>query len=385
MRRILILLLVLFAVWSYGTSHGYISSPKLKPLTDSSLSTYPDSLTQEGTVKVLTEESAIVSAVEKTLPSVVTIGYEKTTRTPDRIQINPLDPFGSYRTLPGEDRKLEQNIGSGFAIASDLIVTNKHVVADEDAEYTVITNEGKSVSVLNISRDPLNDLALLKVNSKDLVPIKLGDSSKIKLGQIVIAIGTPLGEFPNTVTSGIISGLGRGITAGSKYESFVERLDGVIQTDAAINPGNSGGPLLDSQGNVIGINTAVSSQSQNIGFAIPVDVLKELYENYQSSGQKISRPYLGVRYQMITQKNALLNEVPEGAYVVEVVDPSPASKAGIIVEDIITELDGNDIKGDDEKILQKAISTKKVGDTVSVTLWRDGKEKKISLKLDLFE
>ena len=241
----------------------------------------------------MTEESAIVSAVEKTLPSVVTIGYEKTTRTPDRIQINPLDPFGSYRTLPGEDRKLEQNIGSGFAIASDLIVTNKHVVADEDAEYTVITNEGKSVSVLNISRDPLNDLALLKVNSKDLVPIKLGDSSKIKLGQIVIAIGTPLGEFPNTVTSGIISGLGRGITAGSKYESFVERLDGVIQTDAAINPGNSGGPLLDSQGNVIGINTAVSSQSQNIGFAIPVDVLKELYENYQSSGQKISRPYLG--------------------------------------------------------------------------------------------
>lgn len=382
MRRIIILFLVLVAVWTYGTSQGHITPPKFgsfqKPLFQSPVE-------MPTKVEILVEESAIVSAVEKTLPSVVTIGYEKTTRTPDRIQINPFDPFSPYKTLPGEDKTLEQNIGSGFAIAPDLIVTNKHVVADPDATYTILTNDSKTLTVTNISRDPLNDLALLKIDSKVLVPIELGDSSKIKLGQVVIAIGTPLGEFPNTVTSGIVSGLGRGITAGSPYEKFVERLDGVIQTDAAINPGNSGGPLLDSKGKVIGINTAVSAQSQNIGFAIPVDVLKELYENYQSSGDKISRPYLGVRYQMISQKNAVINEVPEGAYVVEVVDPSPASKAGIAEEDIITELDGQRIKGEDDKILQKVISSKKVGDSVSVTLWRDGKEKKMTLNLDQFE
>ncbi|MBP9798292.1 trypsin-like peptidase domain-containing protein [Candidatus Woesebacteria bacterium] len=382
MRRIIILLLVLVAVWTYGTSQGHITPPKFGPFQKP---LFQSPIEIPAKVEILVEESAIVSAVEKTLPSVVTIGYEKTTRTPDRIQINPFDPVSPYKTLPGEDKTLERNIGSGFVIAPDLIVTNKHVVADPDATYTIVTNDGKSFTVKNISRDPLNDLALLKVDTRDLLPIELGDSSKIKLGQIVIAIGTPLGEFPNTVTSGIISGLGRGITAGSPYEKFVERLDGVIQTDAAINPGNSGGPLLDSKGKVIGINTAVSAQSQNIGFAIPVDVLKELYENYQSSGDKISRPYLGVRYQMISQKNAVINEVPEGAYVVEVVDPSPASKADIIEGDIITELDGKRIKGEDDKILQKVVSSKKVGDSISVTLWRDGKEMKMTLQLDQFE
>lgn len=382
MRRIIILLLIFFAVWSYGTSHGYLSKPKLSNIEKSSLKQDSDDVQK---VQILTEESAIISAVEKTLPSVVTIGFEKTTRTPDRIQLNPFDPYSPYKKLPGEDKTLERNIGSGFAIAADLIVTNKHVVADTDATYTIITNDHKTYTIKNISRDPLNDLALLKIESKSLVPIELGDSSKIKLGQIVIAIGTPLGEFPNTVTSGIISGLGRGITTGSPYEGFVERLDGVIQTDAAINPGNSGGPLLDSKGNVIGINTAVSTQSQNIGFAIPVDILKELYENYQSSGNKISRPYLGVRYQMISQKNAVLNELPEGAYIVEVVDPSPASKAGLLQKDIITYLDGDRIKGNDDKILQKIISRKKVGDSISITVWRDGKEKKMTLNLDQFE
>jgi len=378
MRRIIILLLILFAVWSYGTSHGYIVEPTLKNL-------HKAPLDEQQKIKILTEESAIISAVEKTLPSVVTIGYEKTTRTPDRIQLNPFDPSSPYKTLPGENKTLERNIGSGFAIASDLIVTNKHVVSDADAIYTIVTNDNKTLHVKNISRDPLNDLALLKIDSNSLVPIELGNSSKIKLGQIVVAIGTPLGEFPNTVTSGIISGLGRGIITGSPYEGFVERLDGVIQTDAAINPGNSGGPLLDSQGKVIGINTAVSTQSQNIGFAIPVDILKDLYDNYQSSGDTISRPYLGIRYQMISQKNALMNEIPEGAYIVEVIDPSPASKAGLLQKDIITYLDGKRIKGDDDKILQKSISRKKVGDTIAITFWRDGKEKKMKLNVDRFE
>lgn len=382
MRKIIILLLILLVVWTYGTSHGYITQPEGGNLLKKSIL---HSQGEQQKVEILIEESAIVSAVEKTLPSVVTIGYEKTTRTPDRIQLNPFDPYSPYKKLPGEDKTLERNIGSGFAIAPDLIVTNKHVVSDADATYSIVTNDHKTMKVKNISRDPLNDLALLQIESKSLIPIELGNSSKIKLGQIVIAIGTPLGEFPNTVTSGIISGLGRGITTGSPYEGFVERLDGVIQTDAAINPGNSGGPLLDSKGNVIGINTAVSTQSQNIGFAIPVDVLKELYENYVSSGNKIRRPYLGVRYQMISQKNAVMNEMPEGAYLVEVIDPSPASKAGLIQNDIITYLDGKRIKGDDDKILQKVISSKKVGDSISVTFWRDGKEKKMTLHLDQFE
>ncbi|TSC53199.1 MAG: protease, partial [Microgenomates group bacterium LiPW_16] len=192
------------------------------------------------------------------------------------FEINPLDPFSIFKQVPPSagGEKVEQDIGTGFIILADgMIVTNKHVVADTSAKYRVITKDDKTYEVVKIYRDPVNDLAILKIEATGLKPVEMGDSSKLKVGQFVIAIGTALGEFRNTVTTGVISGLGRGITAGSPFEGYVERLDNVIQTDAAINPGNSGGPLLNSAGQVIGVNIAVAASGQNIGFAIPINVI----------------------------------------------------------------------------------------------------------------
>lgn len=332
------------------------------------------------------EESTITKVVEKALPSVVTIGIHKTTSTSDSYSIDPFNPFGGYRKIPGKQSTLDQNIGSGFIVSADgLIITNKHVVADTNATYNVLTNDKKKYDVEKIYRDPLNDLAIIKITpatGTELTPLVLGDSTKLKLGQTAIAIGTPLGEFTNTVTTGIVSGLGRGITAGSPLEGYVEKLDNVIQTDAAINPGNSGGPLLSSAGQVIGINTAVAQEGQNIGFAIPVNTIKELVDSFNKRGGSFERPYIGVRYRMIDTKTAVLNELAEGAYVIEVVDGSPAAKAGIEVEDIILEIDGTRIKGDDDQALAKLINDKKVGDTVKLKVWRNKETKEMNVTLD---
>ncbi|MBI2051318.1 PDZ domain-containing protein, partial [Candidatus Roizmanbacteria bacterium] len=202
------------------------------------------------------------------------------------------------------------------------------------------------------------------------------------LGQLAIAIGTPLGQFTNTITVGIISGLGRGITAGSPFEGYVEKLDNVIQTDTAISPGNSGGPLLNSNGQVIGVNTAIAQEGQNIGFAIPVNVVKELIDNFQKQGGRFERPYIGVRYRMIDRKTALLNKVVQGAYVIEVVEDSPAQKAGVQEEDIITEFDGKGVNGDDNQGLARLILQKKIGDSVSLKIWRNGDTKNLRLTLE---
>jgi len=332
---------------------------------------------------VIYEESVITNVVGKSIPSVVTVSIKKTTSTGDYFTIYPFDLFSPFRRVPGQKRQIVQNIGSGFVIADNgLILTNKHVVSDEEAEYQIITSDQKKYDVKKIYRDPLNDLAILKIDNSSLKPLLLGDSSKLKLGQLVIAIGTPLGEFTNTVTQGIISGLGRGITAGSVFEGYVEKLDNVIQTDAAINPGNSGGPLLNSKGEVIGINTAIAQEGQNIGFAIPVNIAKNLIENFQKRGGVFERPFIGVRYKMIDRQTAILNDVVEGAYVVEVVKDSPAEKAGIEVEDIIVEFDGKKIKTDDEQGLAKLILDKKIGERVTLKIWRNKEIKTISLTLE---
>ncbi len=339
--------------------------------------------TSNGKVIVKSEESVIIDVVKESLPSVVTIGIKKIYQTQDQIEIDPFDPFSPFRRVPGKRQKIERNIGSGFIVSSDgLIITNKHVVSDTDAKYQVLTDNKKRYDVEKIYRDPLNDLAILKISAKGLKPLPLGDSSKLQLGQLAIAIGTPLGEFENTVTSGIISGLGRGITAGSPFEGYVEKLDNVIQTDAAINPGNSGGPLLNSKGEVIGINTAIASNSQNIGFAIPVNTIKDLITGFKKRGGSFQRPYIGIRYKMIDKQNAILNDVVEGAYVIEVVEESPASKAGIEEGDIIIKVDGKRISGEDEQQFAKIILNKKVGQTINLTIWRNKKilHKKIRLE-----
>ena len=171
------------------------------------------------------------------------------------------------------------------------------------------------------------------------------------------------------MTTGVISGLGRGITAGSVYEGFVEQLDNVIQTDAAINPGNSGGPLLNSNGEVIGVNTAVSQSGQNIGFALPINAVKDSLKNFNETGQ-FNRPYLGVAYRMITRELSVQNELPEGAYVQTVVPDSAADKAGIKPGDIITKFDGKDVRARSSE-LASLISKKKVGDTATLIIWRE--------------
>lgn len=218
-------------------------------------------------------EATIVQATASAVPSVVTIkATEEVTNY--SIEIDPYNPFRPYRQVP-QTETTEQNIGSGFIVgANGLVATNKHVVGDTGITYSVITNDKKEYAVEKIYKDSGNDVAILKIKATGLKMIDLGESTNLKLGQTVIAIGTPLGEFTNTVTTGIISGLGRGITTGSNYSGYVERLENVIQTDAAINPGNSGGPLLNSSGQVIGINTAIVQSGQNIGFAIPVNVIK---------------------------------------------------------------------------------------------------------------
>lgn len=337
------------------------------------------------TQKILKEESVVIDVAEKVSPSVVTVGIKKTQvlRTPNFDFFS--DPFGMFRQQPGnqtQERKIEQDIGSGFVIGKDgLIVTNKHVVDDTEAAYRVVTKDDKTYEVQKIYRDPTNDLAILKIDAKDLQTVEMGDSSRLKVGQFVIAIGTALGEFRHTVTTGVVSGLGRGITAGSPYEGAVEKLDNVIQTDAAINPGNSGGPLLDSAGQVIGVNTAVSQQGQNIGFAIPINIVKEAIDNFNKTGQ-FNRPYLGVRYRILDMKTALQYEVPAGAYVQEVIADSPAEEAGIAVEDIITKIGGKKIDGSDENSLAKAIAGYKIGDKVEVELWRNEETKKIMVTLE---
>ncbi len=336
-----------------------------------------------GSLQVVNEENVVTNVVEKVTPSVVTVSISKTqVQYSSPFGLDIFDQFfGIQRPQEQTTQQIEQDIGSGFIVSSDgLIVTNKHVVSDTEAKYRVVIGKDEIVDVQNIYRDPSNDLAILKINKTGLTAMDLGDSDKLKVGQTVIAIGTALGEFRSTVTTGVISGLGRGIVAGSGAAGS-ERLDNVIQTDAAINPGNSGGPLLNSSGQVIGVNVAVSQQGQNIGFAIPINIVKDSLSTFKSTGE-FNRPYLGVAYRMISKQTALLNDVPAGAYVQSVVSGSPAEKAEIKTGDIITEIDGTKLVADKEVSLIEIVNKKKVGDSIKVVYWRDGKTNDVTVKLE---
>lgn len=336
-----------------------------------------------GELKVVRDEDVVINVAEKVSPSVVTVAISK-----EQSTLAPLffDPFGFFRVQPQEEGKTEmiqRDIGSGFIVSGDgLVVTNKHVVSETKASYKVITSDDTEYGVTKIYRDPVVDLAILAINSqkdRPLMAVTMGDSSKLKVGQSVVAIGTALGEFRHTVTTGVISGLARGITAGDPFGGS-EELENVIQTDAAINPGNSGGPLLNSTGEVIGVNAAVAGDGQNIGFAIPINSIKDAIANFNQTGQ-FSRPVLGVRYQMIPKETALLNDVPEGAYVVEVLVGSSADKAGIEKGDIIITIGGEKVK-DIKGGLAGLIGKKKVGESLEIELYRDKETKKIIVRLD---
>lgn len=326
--------------------------------------------------QILNEESVVIDVVESVSDSVVTVSVE----IPER-RVLEFSPFGGFETrVEGGN---PQDIGSGFIVSEDgLIITNKHVVAQEGVSYKIITSDNQEYEVTEINRDPANDLAILKIEANNLKPVVMGTSDELKVGQFVIAIGTALGEFRSTVTTGVISGLGRGITAGSLYEGFVERLDDVIQTDAAINPGNSGGPLLNSAGQVIGVNVAVAQGAENIGFAIPIETVSKALDQYKKTGNFASKPFLGVSYNMLTREAALLNEVPQGAYIAEVIDGSAADTAGMQAGDIITHFGGDKVS-DLEDGLGEAIEKYNPGDSVNVTLWRNGETLEINVTLSV--
>jgi len=387
MKKLISLIALLIIIIAIGQSYNLLPKINLEKYFPKINSISKTNTSKTGDKQIVVyEESIITKVVEESLPSVVTVGIMKTTQGQSYLQIDPFNPFGGFTQIPGKKQKIDQNIGSGFIVSKDgFIITNKHVVADEQATYKVLTNDKKEFNVEKIYRDPLNDLAILKVSANNLKALTLADSSKLKLGQMTIAIGTPLGEFTNTVTTGIVSGLGRGITAGSPFEGYVEKLDNVIQTSAPISPGNSGGPLLNSFGQVIGINAAIAQEGSNIGFAIPSNVIKDLLNNFAKSGNSFERPYVGVRYKMVDKQTAILNDVVEGAYVTEVLEDSPAQKAGLEAQDIITEFDGTKVKGDDEQTLAKMILQKKVGDSVPIKYWRNKKIKTTSLKVEAYK
>lgn len=391
---------VLGDLWDFFKNNFSFSSPS-SSISSSSTSSAPyvssPAVPYESGVSY---EQAVIKAVEKASPSVVSVVISKNLPV---IEQCPYNPFGD---LPPEFRDLfnqqgfqfyapcqkgfkmqEVGGGSGFIISSDgLILTNKHVVSDLKAGYTVLTNDGKKYKAKILAQDPAQDLAVLKIEASSLSAVALGDSDDLKLGQTIIAIGNALGEFRNTVSVGVVSGLSRTITASGAGIS--ETIQGVIQTDAAINQGNSGGPLLNLKGEVIGINTAIVSGAQNIGFAIPINQAKRDIESVKKTGN-IKTPYLGVRYLMVIPELAKEQKLPVdyGALVrgsqegAAVIPDSPAAKAGIQTEDIILEINGQ--KLDSSHPLNLLIQKYNIGDTIILKIQRG--VQKIEIKATLEE
>ena len=307
----------------------------------------------------LDETSAITNAVASVAPAVVTIEATQTT-----------GGTGS---------------GSGFIFDPDgWILTNKHV-AEGAATLTVTLADSRTFDASLIGTDTLTDLAIIKIDASELPTAPIGSSAALEIGQLAVAIGNPLGTYRDTVTTGVVSGLGRQIVAGDGASS--EQLNHLIQTDAAINPGNSGGPLLDSAGQAIGVNTAVNQDAQGIGFAIPIDVAKPII-NQALNGQELERPWIGVYYVAITKQLATDRDLPVDSGVlidssqssVPAVFPgSPAERAGLRSGDIITAIDGNAVNADQD--LAEQILQKSPGDTVTLRVLRSGSTREVEVKL----
>jgi len=349
---------------------------------------------------IYVEESQVVNAVKSVSPSVVSIVISK--NIPQYRQ--GILPFGDSLFNPDISQRDENgNIiqdrvqvggGSGFIISEEgLIVTNRHVVNDEEAEYTVMMNDGREFSVEVLGRDRLSDFAVLKLIASDENPLEnlpfvtLGNSDALEIGQKVVAIGNALAEYQNTVTTGVVSGVNRNIMAGSMQSS--ESLVNLIQTDAAINPGNSGGPLVNLNGEVIAINTAIAADGEGIGFAIPINDVRRLIETVEESG-KITHPFLGVRFMMLdpSEAKALQIDVEGGALLVgdesvgefAVIPGGPGDEAGLQIKDVILEVDGE--KVDLNNPLHMLLARKKPGDEVALNVWRSGEVIEVSVRLD---
>ncbi len=330
----------------------------------------------------------IIKIAKKVCPAAISIIVSK-----DLPKINGFfDIPGSNIMLPNLDSKEKTKTkiggGSGFIATKDgYIITCNHVVADPDSEYTVLLDPEHKFIAKVLARDPLVDLAILKIDGDKLPFIKMHpNSSKISVGEQVLAVGNPLGEFDDTISSGIVSGLSRRINAfgGGGMTS----LRGLIQTDAAINPGNSGGPLVDMKGRVMGINSAIVSGAQNLGFAIPVNYAKAMLEEVQKHG-KIKRPFLGIRYFVLNEQIAKRNKIKvnQGALIIRerlgepaIMKDSPAYKAELKEFDIILKCNGIDIT--EKNTLNDILVTHEVGDELAFTVLRDEKEIIIPIQLE---
>ncbi len=382
-------------VWYYRANvFNYFAKEYLKEVQT------PNSDLGSGGKSTLSQDSFVIDAVKKTNPAVVSVIISQNVpKYQEYIDPNQQqNPFGDlfpnfFFNIPqyqqNGTQKEEVGGGSGFLISSDgLIVTNKHVVDQKNAEFTVYTNDGKKHTAKVIASDPVLDIALIKINGTGYPYLSLGDSDSLQIGQSVIAIGNALGEFRNTVSVGVVSGLARSVVAGDNSGN-TETLDHVIQTDAAINPGNFGGPLLDLSGNVIGVNVAVAEGSQSIGFALPINSVKGAINSVKATG-KIIRPYLGIRYISINTeiKDANNLSVDYGVLVkagsnpseLAVIPGSPADKAGIVENDIILEING--IKLDDTNSPASVIRQKNIGDVVTLKILHEGVEKTVQVKLE---
>jgi S1-C subfamily serine protease len=311
------------------------------------------------------ETSAVTGAVQKTSPAVVV------------IQTSVENGFGRSGT----------GIGSGMIYdANGWILTNKHVI-DGASQIQVRLADSRTFTGSVYGTDPLTDLAIVKIDATGLPTVQIGTSDGLVIGQLAIAIGDPLGTFENTVTTGVVSGLGRQIQAGDSTGLSGEQLNNLILTDAAINPGNSGGPLLNSAGQVIGVNTAVAGSAQGIGFAIPIDVAKPIMQQ-ALDGKQLTRPWIGVYYQPVTKQLAVDRKlsVDQGALVdasADVGDPvvagGPADKAGLKAGDVIVAVDG--AKVDATHDLSTRILPHSPGDEITLTIVRDGSQQMLRVTL----
>jgi S1-C subfamily serine protease len=351
-----------------------------------------------------TATDAVVTAAARVSPAVVTIVSSSSSASSSGSGLgqgqdpfgNGVDPFGDGSNgsngssgsngpngvtpygLPNGQTPV--SVGSGVIFDSNgWILTNHHVVAD-GGTLTVQLSDGRSFPAKVYGVDTLTDLAIVKIDATGLTSATLGDSSALKVGQLVVAVGDPLGQYPGTVTTGVVSGLGRSLADSTGS------LDNLIQTDAAINPGNSGGPLVDENGNVIGIDTAIAASAQGIGFAIPVDLARPLTQQ-ALAGQRLSRPWLGVRYQPLDAGLAARNglSVSEGAWITSggnnaaVESGSPAAKAGLRENDVITAVDGT--KVDTQHPLVALIAEHAPGSTATLTVHRGSSDVQLQVTL----
>jgi len=337
------------------------------------------------------EKSPIIEIAKRVCPTVITIVIS---RDLSQIEGFYFFPYGGQEFIvpkmqKGKKEKTKIGGGSGFIVSQDgYVLTSNHVVSEKEADYTVIYEPNKTYPAKVISRDPISDVAVLRIQGKNFPYLELADSDKIELGETVIAIGNALGEFHDTVSTGVVSGLSRYITAFSGLSRQAEMLRGLIQTDAAINPGNSGGPLVNIEGKAIGINTAVVMGAQNIGFAIPINYAKKDWEEIKKYG-KIKRPFLGVKYIILNKDISQKDKLPVdyGALIVRetlgesaIIPGGAAEKAGLREFDIILECQGEKIT--EENPLSHILQKFEVNQEISLKILRAGKETNLKVKLE---